>query len=89
MAAHQGACVSCHVGTDSALALAGRAEWLRSALIMMGVESGRAARLIRAVNPGGGRPMVIRVCADCAAPGAFLLGVVAFHTLPVAYQYTR
>jgi hypothetical protein len=84
MPSHQGQCVSCHAPTDSGLALFGRAEWLRSALVMLGVAYARAFRLVRALNPGGDRPMTVWACANCAF--AFTVGLVAAGRLPVAHQ---
>jgi hypothetical protein len=81
---HQGACVACHTATDSGLALAGSEEWVAEALVMFGVALRRAESVVDSCWLQPWRPMMVRCCADCAAPET--VGVVAFGWLPVLHQ---
>jgi hypothetical protein len=85
---HEGSCVVCLKGTDTAVILVGEAEPVAAAYVHLGIPKCEAARIVSTATgcspgmvPAGEIKVRTRLCRQCAGP--FPVGLDAGDTLPI------
>ena len=85
---YEGSCVVCLKGTDTAVLLVGRAEWVVTVYMHLGIPENEAAGAVSTATgcspgmvPAGEINVRTRLCRQCAR--SFPVGLDAGETLPM------